>query len=150
MKNDLPEQHRINKGRLASTKEDGANGAFMIPNQLRAGAYFLCIVSNGMGWDHVSVTLQQMKKGKQMWPLNVTPTWREMCLVKDTFFEPEEPAMQLHPPESMYVNNHPTCLHLWRPQEHTIPFPHPLMVGIMGYNLGEKGKAAVRAATPKK
>ena len=152
MKSELPEQHRIEKGRLASSKYDGANGAFYIPNPIRgAGSYFLCIISNGMGWDHVSVTLWQIKhQDRSMKSVAITPTWREMCFVKDTFFDKEEPAMQIHPPESMYVNNHPHCLHLWRPQDHTIPFPHPLMVGIMGYELGEKGKSAVRAATPKR
>ncbi|KVH51268.1 hypothetical protein WJ39_08580 [Burkholderia diffusa] len=40
--------------------------------------------------------------------------------------------MQLHPPHTVYVNNHETCLHLWRPHADTIPLPHALMVGIPG------------------
>lgn len=62
-------------------------------------------VSDGSGWDHVSVSLATR-----------TPTWEEMCWVKRLWFLPEEVVMQLHPAESEYVNYHPFCLHLWRPQ----------------------------------
>lgn len=51
------------------------------------------------------------------------PTWEEMCVIKEMFFEPEERVVQYHPPESEYVNSHPYCLHLWR---YTVAeFPHP-------------------------
>lgn len=63
------------------------------------------IASDGMGWDHVSVSTE-----------NRCPTWEEMCFIKDLFFESEEAVMQLHPPKSQYVNYHPHCLHMWRPQ----------------------------------
>ena len=63
------------------------------------------IFSEGMGWDHVSVSLPTR-----------CPTWDEMCFVKTVFFDDEEVVMQLHPPRSEYVNNFPFCLHLWRPQ----------------------------------
>ena len=36
------------------------------------------------------------------------PTWEEMCFIKNIFWEEEESAMQLHPPKSDYVNNHPS------------------------------------------
>ena len=62
-------------------------------------------ISNGGGWDHVSVSFKTR-----------CPTWEEMCQVKSWCFEPEEAVMQLHPPESDYRNHHPFCLHLWRPQ----------------------------------
>ena len=63
------------------------------------------IFSDGYGWDHVSVSLATR-----------TPTWREMCFVKKTFFRDDEVVMQLHPAESDYVDYHLFCLHLWRPQ----------------------------------
>jgi len=66
------------------------------------------IASDGLGWDHVSVS-----------SLTRTPTWKEMCLVKALFFHAEEAVMQLHPKASEYVNYHPNCLHLWRPQTET-------------------------------
>lgn len=76
------------------------------------------IASWGLGWDHVSVS----RSGR-------CPDWEEMCRVKDAFFEPEECVIQFHPPKSRYVNMHPFCLHLWRPQNVELPMPDPLMVG---------------------
>jgi hypothetical protein len=63
------------------------------------------IISNGGGWDHVSVSLE-----------NRCPTWKEMCAVKDLFFKDDEVAMQLHVAKADHINHHPFCLHLWRPQ----------------------------------
>lgn len=54
-------------------------------------------------WEHVSVSAL------------FTPTWNEMCWVKDAFWEDEEFVLQFHPPKSEYVNVHGRCLHLWRP-----------------------------------
>jgi hypothetical protein len=71
-------------------------------------------------WDHVSVSLADR-----------CPTWEEMCFIKELFFERHEPAMQLHPVKD-YVNNHPYCLHLWRPRDAEIPLPFAEMVGIPG------------------
>jgi hypothetical protein len=75
----------------------------------------LCIASCGEGWDHVSVSLPTR-----------CPTWGEMDFIKRRFFKPDEPAMQLHPPERDHISHHPYCLHLWRPQTPRagrIPFP---------------------------
>ncbi len=66
----------------------------------------------GEPWDHVSVSLEDR-----------TPTWDEMCHVKSLFFDDEETVVQFHPPKSVYVNNHPHVLHLWRPTETVIPLP---------------------------
>ena len=76
------------------------------------------IASWGLGWDHVSVSLS----GR-------CPTWKEMSFVKDIFFEIDETAMQLHVPYADHVNCHTNCLHLWRPQNTTIPRPPAIMVG---------------------
>ncbi|EFH8163197.1 hypothetical protein GI328_23040 [Escherichia coli] len=48
------------------------------------------------------------------------------------FWEPEDAVMQLHVPESQHINNHPYCLHLWRPINKEIPLPPQFMVGIPG------------------
>lgn len=74
------------------------NGAFIISG-------LQVIASDGGGWDHVSVS----KPDK-------IPTWEEMCLIKRLFFGDDEVVMQLHPAKKDYVNVHPRCLHLWRPQ----------------------------------
>lgn len=76
------------------------------------------VASNGGGWDHVSVSLQ-----------NRCPTWEEMELVKRLFFEDDECVMQLHPPIADYIDRCKTCLHLWSPQKEKIPMPPKWMVG---------------------
>lgn len=78
----------------------------------------------GADWDHVSVSLPYR-----------TPTWNEMCFIKELFFFPDEIAMQLHPVEE-YINNHPFCLHLWRPlRQKEIPLPPSILVGMKELNL---------------
>lgn len=79
----------------------------------KAGVLF----SNGMGWDHVSVSLATR-----------CPTWEEMCAIKDLFFEAEDLVVQYHPPKTQYVNCHPYCLHLWRPEAGGIPLPPAIMI----------------------
>ena len=77
-----------------------------------------------LGWEHVSVSTK-----------NRCPNWPEMCFVKDQFWEPEDCVMQLHPPQSQHINNHPYCLHLWRPIRETIPMPPSIMDGIKSVGL---------------
>jgi len=91
-------------------------GAFFVD---RNGVQLRIIMSTAGGWDHVSVSPATLPR---------TPTWEEMHWVKKSFFEPEEAAMQLHPPTSDYRNLHPYCLHLWRPQRESIPLPPGIMV----------------------
>ena len=76
---------------------------------------------SSLPWEHVSVSAQ----GR-------CPTWEEMHWVKSLFFEPEECVIQFHPPASVYVNNHPFCLHLWKPVGFVIPLPPTECVGIIG------------------
>ena len=87
--------------------------------------YLKVIASWGMGWDHVSA----VRVGD-----NRTPVWMEMAWLKDVFWNDEECVVQYHPPKSMYVNNHPGCLHLWRPQVELdeIPLPPTELIGILG------------------
>ena len=67
------------------------------------------------GWDHVSVSLERR-----------CPTWDEMCAVKDLFFYDEELCIEYHPKKSEYVNLHPYCLHIWRPQHGAIVVPEEM------------------------
>jgi hypothetical protein len=100
---------------------DRHNGAFRLrirPTTTRAWV----IASDGGGWDHVSVSVADMKR---------LPTWGEMAYIKRLFFHDDEAVMQVHPPTSQYVNN-AEVLHLWRPQHDAIPLPPPWMVGIPG------------------
>jgi hypothetical protein len=52
-----------------------------------------------------------------------------MCYVKALFWDDEETVMQLHPPKSRWINNHPYCLHMWRPTKLEIPLPPDETVG---------------------
>ena len=112
---DFLETRRLKTGILASDSRLGNNGAFYL---MRGGVRLTVIVSDGGGWDHVSVSCSHR-----------TPTWAEMCWIKDLFFEPEEAVVQYHPPASTYVNTHPNCLHMWRCQTAEMPLPPPWMVG---------------------
>ena len=47
-----------------------------------------------------------------------TPTWEEMCEVKEILWDAEEEVHQIHPKESQYVHGvggMTNVLHLWRP-----------------------------------
>lgn len=120
--NALLEQRRVVTGPLRSDASYGNNGAFLL--SMPQGERMQLIVSDQLGWEHVSVVILN-ERGKPR-----LPTWNEMCLVKNMWWLPDEAVMQLHPPESEYVNNHPACLHLWRPTEGEIPLPPGTMVGI--------------------
>jgi len=94
--------------------DDGAS--FFIPCGDKT---LLVIASDGGGWEHVSVSLA-----------NRCPTWKEMCRVKDLFWDEDELVIQYHPAKDQYVNNHKHCLHMWKPQDVEVPIPPKIMVGI--------------------
>jgi len=96
---------------------DEENGAFEVPSPVTKAPMFI-IASSGMGWDHVSVSLQ-----------NRCPNWPEMEHVKRIFFRDDEVAMQLHVPIEDHISFSETCLHLWRPLDIEIPRPPSIFVG---------------------
>ena len=106
----VPEEHRLLKGFFKSDASFGNNGAFLILGKKKE--FLHVIASDGMGWDHVSVSREDR-----------IPNWSEMCLIKNMFWDPEDCVIQFHPPESRYINNHPYVLHLWRPQNEKLPMP---------------------------
>lgn len=112
----VPEQYRIRSGAYGTTEANGNNGAFVVP--LKANKQQVHVIaSDEGGWEHVSVSRRDR-----------CPTWAEMCEVKDLFFGEDEWVMQYHPARSDYVNDHPFCLHLWRPTGEAIPKPPFWMV----------------------
>lgn len=96
--------------------EDGGYGEIQW-GRLKASV----IWSYGGGWDHVSVAPYKH---------SYTPSWEDMCKVKDMFFRAGETVVQYHPAKDDYVNNMRNCLHLWRPQKERLPKPPTAMVGI--------------------
>lgn len=126
-----PEQYRLKKhAQLGSDASYGNNGFFVIPHYKVDNYFINCMVSDGMDWDHVSVTITSTARR-----VDRCPTWEEMCFVKDIFFDETETVLQYHPPKSENVSTHPYCLHLWRKQDMDIPLPDSLMVGIPGSNV---------------
>lgn len=113
----VPEKYRFTAGRFESSALDGNNGAFAL--RLKHSQTFFSIASDGAGWEHVSVSRKDR-----------CPTWEEMCQVKAMFWDAGDCVLQFHPPESEYVNNHPYCLHLWRPIGVDVPMPDSMLVGI--------------------
>lgn len=81
-------------------------GRFIVPVKLQFSKFkYQVIAGNGGGWDHVSVSN----------PLHC-PHWNVMALIKKMWFRDDETVMELHVPVSVHINQHPNCLHLWRPQ----------------------------------
>lgn len=126
MREKLPEKlesGRVTDGPMGSDPSYGSYGAFFV--QGPCGEQ-LKIVASGAdeddemsaGWEHVSVSTRRRP-----------PNWQEMCFVKDLFWLEEECVIQFHPPRSEYVNNHPHCLHLWRPHDNHIRLPPSGLVG---------------------
>ena len=108
------EKWRINHPRLGVG--EGNNGFSQVPCP-RTMRTLNVQISDGMGWDHVSVSLPSR-----------CPTWEEMCFIKDLFFGQEEWVIQFHPPRTENKSFHNYCLHMWRPQNSDIPIPDPIMV----------------------
>ena len=136
----FPESYRFrptnpNLAHFATNPSD-PYGLFLIPGRDAKGRALFVQASAGRAadpdsplagdpWDHVSVSLWQDKRGK-------CPSWDEMCLIKDLFWEPEEEAIQIHPPASQHVSNHSGCLHLWRHATDPMSLPHSHLVGVKG------------------
>lgn len=95
-----------------------------------SGKWLNFMFSNQMGWEHLSVSMPSR-----------TPTWDQMCRMKDVFWNKDETCVEYHPAENLYVNMHPHCLHIWRPvkcdeflnepesKEELLPVPCHYLVG---------------------
>lgn len=99
------------------------NGKVKVINNIDKVLHF--IFSWGCGFEHLSVST----------PIK-TPTWEQMCFMKDIFWGENEVCMQLHPKKEDYVNNMQYCLHIWKPIDKEIPTPPSIMLGF------RKGKEA--------
>ena len=78
------------------------------------------VVSTGAGWEHVSVSPEKKR---------ITPSWDDMCKLKEMFFNEDEAVIQIHPPKADYVNMVPNCLHLWRCTYKEMVLPPRILVG---------------------
>lgn len=110
----FPEIARHPRVTIIETSETG--GAALVKRAMGAGPLKV-VFSNGLDWDHVSVSLP-----------NRTPNYQEMKQVKRIFFEPHEWAVEYHPPQADYISVNDNVLHLWRPQTQAFPTPPSIMV----------------------
>jgi hypothetical protein len=122
MRTELPYQlteGRMREGKWATSDSDGVIGTFIVRGPTKDR---LLIISSGLDpefmWEHVQVSTRAR-----------SPTWDEMCFVKNLFWHEEECVVQFHPPKSKYVNCHPHCLHLWRLVGRSFPMPPSMIVG---------------------
>lgn len=76
-------------------------GLLELPTGVRAS---VVAGNNEDGWEHVSIELFARR----------LPTYQEMQLIKELFWEDEEMVVHIHPQKSEYVNI-TEALHLWRP-----------------------------------
>lgn len=95
---------------------DGFSGMYYSFN---LSATLIC--SWGGGWEHVSISPTRK---------NYTPSWDDMCRLKDVFFKDDEAVIQIHPAKADYVNNMPNCLHLWRCTYKEMVLPPSVFVGV--------------------
>ena len=126
----VPEKLRLRDGNMGTDSSYGNNGMFIFPKSLKRPYSLRAIASDGTdwiengfpapAWEHVSISTVVR-----------CPTWEEMCFIKGIFWDGEDVVLQFHPRESEYINNHPFCLHLWRPIGVEIPTPPSLTVGIL-------------------
>lgn len=115
---DWVEDHRVRPPHpLGSDASYGVCGAFVLPGPCGCELTVISAGGDEFGWEHVSVSTPRR-----------TPNWKEMCFVKNLFFDDEECVVQFHVPKSRHINNHPYCLHLWRPVKVEIPLPPEVLV----------------------
>lgn len=111
----VPEKWRVRGGVLGSDESSGNNGMFLIPKYEKRKNRVLrlqCIASDGLGWEHVSISLAHRM-----------PTYREMVWVKKLFWGEDVYVVEFHAPAKNHVNIHPHCRHLWRPIDCELPTP---------------------------
>lgn len=101
---------------IAQESEDGFSALIQMP--MWKGTL---VCSIGAGWEHVSVRPEKSR---------IMPSWDDMCMVKDMFWNDNEAVIQIHPPKDQYVNNMGNCLHLWRCTYKDMVLPPSCLVGI--------------------
>lgn len=109
----------IKSNRYLNVKKEGRDGFGGTFYDKKSRCYLNFIMSWGAGWEHCSVSLPTR-----------TPSWEQMCAIKDLMWDENEVCYELHPAKKDYINNHPYCLHIWKPIDQKIPLPPSIMVGL--------------------
>jgi hypothetical protein len=117
---------------IDAKSKDGISGRYY---GIKFAASLVC--SWGAGWEHVSISPIRR---------SYTPSWDDMCRLKDVFFKDDEAVIQIHPPKAEYVNNMPNCLHLWRCTYKDMVLPPSILVGIRKGQTVQEIEQEIRAA----
>lgn len=110
------EVYRATHPTLGRSPDGSRWGYFRI--SFKGGQVAHVIASDGMGWEHVSVSFEDR-----------CPTWEEMCCIKELWWEDEETVVQYHPAAYSYVRVHPFALHLWKRSGEEFALPPRDLVG---------------------
>lgn len=123
-----------NSGKVIITEKDdeGFSGMYYGFN---LSATLVC--TWGAGWEHVSISPTRK---------SYTPSWDDMCRLKEVFFKDDEAVIQIHPPKSEYINNMPNCLHLWRCTYKDMVLPPAILVGVKKGQTSAEVEQAINAA----
>lgn len=113
----------------AEADNDGMGGRYY---DKTTGKWLNFIFSYQLGWEHLSVSMPSK-----------TPSWDQMCMMKDIFWREDEVCVEYHPKKSDYVNNHSHCLHIWKPTNVELATPPSILVG---FRNDEEKKAFLQMA----
>ena len=122
----------IKKDGKIKIKAEGQNGFHGAYYDMLTKKWLNFVFSYSCGFEHLSVSMP-----------NRTPSWEQMCMMKDVFWNEDEVCMQLHPKKEEYVNNHNHCLHIWKPTTQEIPQPPSILVGIRHGHLKEDAEQLI-------
>lgn len=111
--------NEIKQNKYLKIKREGKDGFGGTFYDKKSRCYLNFIMSWGAGWEHCSVSMPTR-----------CPSWEQMCSIKELFWNDDECCVEYHPAKDDYVNNHPYCLHIWKPIKEDLPKPPSIMVGI--------------------
>lgn len=112
--------------------DDGLSGMISMPTWIGS-----IIITWGAGWEHASIA--PFKR-------NITPSWDDMCRLKDLVFNDDEACIQIHPAKVEYVNFKPNCLHLFRCTYKEMVLPPACLIGPLKGQTKEELKKAIQEA----
>lgn len=128
---------RVKTGPMKSPDSFGFTGAFVIPSCFK-GEVLGVVSSDGSDWlelklplpifEHVSVSVRRFER---------LPTWEEMDLVKNIFWDKDEVVVQFHVNNRNKVDNKPV-LHLWKMKNSEYVLPPSICLGFTDEQLQKK------------
>jgi len=107
-------------------KEDyDTNNNIQNINIPRKNGYYNISVIQTNDWKRIRVSLLNR------WHRQVKafPTWDDMCIIKDLFFNDDEATIEIHPSDEYRIHEKDYTIDLWKPLNKEMPLPNPNLVG---------------------